>query len=145
MNRGLSLFAGLFLAIVPNVQAAELPRVYQPEKFGVKSDILIAQTARVRRVQFARGSNSATIRDSVIRGERNVYILGARARQTIRVNISSSQAQGGALFDVVSPDGVVLETGATTFEQELPASGNYRIVVGGSRGNASFSLNVSIK
>ena len=65
---------------------------------------------------------SATIRDSVIRGERNVYILGARARQTMRVNISSSQGQGGALFDVVSPDGVVLETGATTFEQELPAS-----------------------
>ncbi len=145
MNRGLLLFAGLFLAIVPNVQAAELPTVDRLEQSVVKSDILIAQTARSRRIQFARGSSSATIRDSVIRGERNVYILGARAGQTMRVNISSSQAQGGALFDVVSPDGVVLETGATTFEQQLPASGNYRIVVGGSRGNASFSLNVSIK
>ena len=137
MNRTLSLFAGIFLAIVPTVQAAEFPTSNR--------DILIAQTVRTRRVQFARGSNSATIRDSVIRGERNVYILGARKGQTMTVNIASSQAQGGALFDVVSPDGVVLETGATTFEQELPASGNYRIVVGGSRGNASFSLNVSIK
>lgn len=145
MNRSFSLFAGLFLAIVPNVQAVELPTVSNREQFSVKPDTLIAQTARTRRIQFARGSNSATIRDSVIRGERNVYILNARAGQTMTVNISSSQAQGGALFDVVSPDGVVMETGATTFEQQLPASGNYRIAVGGSRGNASFSLTVRIK
>lgn len=138
MNRVLSLFAGGFLAIVPIVQAAELPTVSN-------QDILIAQRARSRRIQFARGSNSTTIRDSVIRGERNVYILGARAGQTMGVQIVSTEAQGGALFDVVSPDGVVMETGATTFQQELPAAGNYRIVVGGSRGNASFTLNVTIQ
>ena len=144
MKRNLALFAGMLLAIVPSVQAGELS-TSNSTSVTQQRDILIAQTARSRRVRFPRGSSSTTIRDSVIRGERNVYILGARAGQTMRVNISSSQAQGGALFDVVSPDGVVMGTSIATFDEELPATGDYRIVVGGSRGNASFSLNVGIR
>ncbi len=145
MNRGLPLFACLFLAVVPNVQAAQVPTVYPSEQSGARADILLAQSARVRRLQFARGSNSITVRDSVVRGERNVYVLRARANQTMRVNITSSESQGGAIFDIISPDGVILENGAATFEEPLPVTGNYRIVVGGSRGNASYALNVSIK
>jgi hypothetical protein len=34
---------------------------------------------------------------------------------------------------------------ATTWEGELPANGDYVIAVGGTRGNASYSLEVSVK
>jgi hypothetical protein len=64
--------------------------------------------------------------------------------QTMAVTIDSSQEQGGALFDVISPNGEILTSGSASFRQVLPQSGDYRIIVGGSRGNASFSMTVSI-
>lgn len=106
---------------------------------------LIAQNARGRRIEFANNASSATVESSVVRGDRLVYMVGASRGQTMSINIDSTQAQGGALFTVISPDGTVLDMGVSSFSRELTRSGDYQISVSGSRGNASFSLTVGIR
>jgi hypothetical protein len=110
----------------------------------VDAPVAIAQTLRVRRISFANGANSTTINESVVRGERNVYLLDARQGQTLRITLNSTEAAGNALFDVISPDGAILESSTREFSRSLPTSGDYRVIVGGSRGNASFNMTISI-
>ncbi|NJL90538.1 MAG: hypothetical protein HC916_12675 [Coleofasciculaceae cyanobacterium SM2_1_6] len=117
---------------------------HNPNEIKISSPVLLAQ-ARGRRIEFASNASSATVEDSVVRGDRLVYLVGASRGQNMTINIASTQAQGGALFTVIAPDGTVLDMGVSSFSRELPRSGDYQISVGGSRGNASFSLTVEIR
>ena len=102
-----------------------------------------------KRVRFARGSNTAVVKGSVVRGERDTYILGARAGQTMTVRISA--LEDNAVFQIYRPGGKQTLKGAGEGEDakewsgRLPASGNYEIVVGGTRGNATYRLEVKIE
>lgn len=93
-------------------------------------------------VRFAPGGTSATIEGAAIRGERDVYRREASAGQTLEISVES--LENNAVFDLFGPDGATLETEATTTSTVLPAHGAYVIVVGGTRGNASYTLTVSI-
>jgi hypothetical protein len=106
--------------------------------------MLLAQNNRARRIEFASGASAATVSGSVVRGDRAIYAIRGDRGQTMAVTIDSNQEQGEALFDVISPNGEILTSGSATFRQALPQSGDYRIIVGGSRGNASFNMTVSI-
>ncbi|MEJ7576698.1 MAG: hypothetical protein WKF74_06815 [Pyrinomonadaceae bacterium] len=102
-----------------------------------------AQRGITQRLRFARGSSTAAVEDSVVRGTRNRYLLGARAGQTMIVRISS--LEDNAVFDVYAARGRKrLTTERTEWGGELPASGDYVISVGGTRGNASYRLEVEI-
>ena len=107
-----------------------------------------ADTAQApQRIRFARGSSSAVVRGAVARGERAVYLVGARAGQRMRVRVASPEKN--AVFQLYAPGGGALpgagETDdATAWSGDLPRSGDYRIVVGGTRGNASYALHVGI-
>lgn len=94
-------------------------------------------------VQFAPGSFGTTIVSAVIRGDRDVYILRALAGQ--RMTLSIGSMEDNAVFDVLSPGKRLLvdETKDATFA--LPDTGNYRVIVGGTRGNASYTLNIMIR
>ncbi len=101
-----------------------------------------------KRVRFAKGKSSVTLSNSVIRGERDTYILGAKAGQKMTVRITS--VEKNAVFQVRVPVGAYLEGAdemddATSVSATLPASGDYRIEVGGTRGNASYRLTISIR
>ena len=101
-----------------------------------------------KRVKFVRGKHSATVSNSVIRGEVDTYILGARAGQTMTVSITS--VEDNAAFQVEGPDGEYLpgagETDdATGVTAELPMNGDYKVIVGGTRGNATYKLPISIR
>ncbi len=102
-----------------------------------------------RRIRFARGSSSAVVEGAVPRGERAVYLVGARAGQQMRVRVVSPE--NNAVFQLHSPPkGAALrgagETDdATAWSGTLPRSGDYRVVVGGTRGNASYTLHVAIR
>jgi type II secretory pathway pseudopilin PulG len=101
-----------------------------------------------KRVRFAKDRSSVTLSNSVIRGERDTYILGAKTGQRMTVRITS--VEDNAVFQIESPDGTYLDNAgetddATSFSAALPENGDYRIVVGGTRGNASYRLTVSIK
>lgn len=101
-----------------------------------------------KRVKFAKGKHSATISGAVVRGDRDTYILGAAAGQTMTVGITSLEKN--AVFQIETPNGGYFDGAgemddAMSFTGELPRNGDYRIVVGGTRGNATYKLTVSIK
>jgi hypothetical protein len=101
-----------------------------------------------KRVKFAKGKSSTTISGAVIRGDRDTYILGAGVGQTMRVRITS--LEDNAVFQVMDDDGNYLsgageEDDATNWSGKLPWKGDYKIIVGGTRGNASYKLTVSIQ
>jgi hypothetical protein len=94
------------------------------------------------RVNFSPGSTSASLEGSVIRGERDEYLLGAQAGQQMTVRISS--LEDNAVFQIFEPGGNRPLAGAGEGDDargwsgELPTSGDYRIVVGATRGNANL-------
>jgi hypothetical protein len=102
-----------------------------------------------RRIRFARGSSSAAVEGAVLRGERAVYLVGARAGQQMRVRVASPEEN--AVFQLHAPGrgGTLRGAGetddATAWSGALPRTGDYRIVVGGTRGNASYTLHVAIR
>ena len=101
-----------------------------------------------KRVRFAKGRSSVTLSNSVIRGDRDTYILGAKTGQRIIVRVTS--LEDNAAFRIERANGEFLQGAgemddATSVTVRLPESGDYRIVVGGTRGNASYKLTISIR
>ena len=101
-----------------------------------------------KRIKFAKGKHSATVSNSVIRGEVDTYIAGAGAGQTMTVKVTA--LEDNAAFQIEGPDGEYLDGAGETddameFTGELPAKGDYKIIVGGTRGNATYKLTVMIK
>ena len=112
--------------------------------------VVPSATARTftERVRFARGRSSTTIKNAVVRGDRDRYLVGAKAGQRMTVRIRS--VEQNAVFQIQGPNGRFLrgaEEGqdATRWSGKLPAAGNYAIVVGGTRGNATYTLDVAIR
>lgn len=102
-----------------------------------------------KRVRFPRGANATTIAGSVIRGDRDRYLIGARAGQKMTVKISAEEQN--AVFQIYQPGNSKTLAGAgegqdaTDWSGSLPVTGDYTIVVGGTRGNATYKLNVKIE
>lgn len=103
---------------------------------------------KTQRVRFAKGRTTAVIRGAVVRGTRDRYILGARSGQTMIVHITSREKN--AVFTILGPDATALEgteegADATDWTGELPLNGDYSIWVGPLRGNATYTLEVTIR
>ncbi|HWP52644.1 MAG TPA: hypothetical protein VN476_00850 [Pyrinomonadaceae bacterium] len=109
---------------------------------------ILAQGVK-QKVRFARGSSSTTISGAVVRGDRDRYYIGAKQGQTMSVKITS--LEDNAVFQIFLPgeqealSGAGEEDDAMNWSGELPEDAEYVIVVGGTRGNASYKLTVSIK
>jgi hypothetical protein len=101
-----------------------------------------ASTAQGQRVEFSTGENSTVLENSVIRGERDIYLLNAEADQEMILEISS--LEDNAVFDVVAPDGLIIAQEETSDRFVLPQTGDYQIIVGGTRGNATYEITVEI-
>ena len=107
-------------------------------------------------VRFARGTSSAMLAGSIVRGERAAYSLGARAGQRMSLRITSDE--DNAVFQLYAPGARLTPEGvsgtalpgagegedARRWEGTLPKDGSYLIVVGATRGNASYRLDVTI-
>ena len=59
------------------------------------------------------------------------------------VNISSTE--NNAVFDIKAPNGRVLANEVRDWSGQLPADGKYRIVVGGTRGNATYKIRFAVR
>ena len=107
-------------------------------------------------IKFARGKSSKTIEGAVVRGDRDFYTFEAKAKQTLSVKITS--IENNAVFDLYAPgakikkvdgfyevDGKAMAEEQTSRKGVLPQSGKYLIVVGGTRGNATYKLTVAIR
>jgi hypothetical protein len=102
-----------------------------------------------KKVHFAKGTSSTTITGAVIRGDRDRYYVGAKKGQTMTVSIKSEE--DNAVFQIYlageqeSLPGAGDGDDAMKWSGELPADSEYVIVVGGTRGNASYTLTISVK
>ena len=106
------------------------------------------------RIKFKPDSNSVTLENGVVRGQRDEYVFRARPGQQLTVHISSIEDNAG--FEIH-----VHETGEpisyvepsdepSRWSGELPSLGpyafvDYAIVVKGTRGNATYKLTVTIR
>ncbi|MBD0267416.1 MAG: hypothetical protein ICV77_03885 [Cyanobacteria bacterium Co-bin8] len=106
------------------------------------SDLLEGVTLRPQQVQFEPGTSSAVLEGAVVQGERNVYRVDAQGGQQMFLDITS--LEDNAVFDVISPSGFVLERESTSGDVLLPQTGEYQVVVGGTRGNAAYTLKIDI-
>ena len=108
------------------------------ERLGVER--LGVEPLGVERIHFGRGGAPVTIRRSVLRGERDTYRFRARARQKLGVSITALEKN--AAFELLGPGkkplpGAGETDDATRWSGTLPANGDYSIVVGSRRGNAT--------
>lgn len=131
-------------ATLDQVDCQLVDPVFQSDSGLEASDLLDGATAIHRKdVAFAVGESSATVSNSVVRGERDVYRLGASGGQAMDLSITSLEQN--AVFDVVSPSGDILAQEAMNETLLLPHTGDYEVIVGGTRGNASYDLTIGIQ
>ena len=121
--------------------------------------LMILQTApivtaqRARRIQFARGRTTTILRGtlSARADARHVYLLRARAGQTLTAHITAS-GRGDAVFSIRAPSGTHVDEDhpiETDWSGELPQSGDYRITVFNPsahvRGLVRYTLEITIR
>src|SRR3954451_13491344 len=86
---------------------------------------------RVERVQFAKGAGSKAIKGQIAGYKGVVYVIGARAEQTLTVDLTTSN--GANYFNITAPAGdealFVGSTSGTNYKRTLPTTGDYRIQV----------------
>lgn len=101
----------------------------------------------VERIAFAPGAISGVVEGALVRGEERRYLLWAQAGQLMDVRVTS--LENNAVFQLYAPDGSALpgaEPGsdARAWSGTLPADGDQLIVVGSTRGNATYRLEVTV-
>ena len=101
-----------------------------------------------KRIKFPKGFSGVTLKGGVIRGDRDVYLLKAGKGQTMKVTITSTE--NNAVFQIYAPNTRALKGADETddamkWKGKLPLAGDYQIVVGGTRGNASYSIIVEVE
>ena len=101
-----------------------------------------------KRIKFAKGKSSAVLANSVIRGDEDTYLIRAKRGQKMSVTISS--VEKNAAFFIEKPGGAFLDNAGqgddqTIWKGTLPVNGDYKIIVAGTRGNATYKLSVTIK
>ena len=102
----------------------------------------VAHTSSNKKVEFPPGSNSTAVDDTVIRGTTKTYLLKARGGQVIDIQITSPEKN--AVFDIISPNGDSILKETFSWKGVLPETGDYQVVVGGTRGNATYNLAMEI-
>jgi hypothetical protein len=137
------------LTATPTGQATSLhatPPV-APTQASVATTTPSTAPAGPQRITFAPGTTTGNVEGAIVRGTEQRYVLGARSGQLMQVQVSALEQN--AVFSVFDPSGQPLagtEPGrdATDWSGTLPATGDYQITVGATRGNASFKLDVTI-
>ena len=102
----------------------------------------------ITRIKFAKGKSAATVRGAVLRDEMITYLVSASKGQRMKVVITSVE-RNASFWIQSAPDeflpGAGEEDDQTTWSGVLPVSGDYKIVVAPTRGNATYRMTVSVK
>jgi hypothetical protein len=89
-------------------------------------------------VALSSSDGARTFQGGVVRGDRVTYAVSGKQGQDLSLNLTS--LENNAVFDVVDPSGKVIKSEATSWLGSLSTKGNYKVIVGGTRGNASYTL-----
>ncbi len=103
----------------------------------------IANQVTTQAVFFEAGKSSTTVSHTVVRGDRDRYLITAQGGQQMDLSITSRE--NNAVFDVIAPSGIILGTEQSKQRLFLPDTGEYEIIVGGTRGNATYDLAIAIQ
>lgn len=101
-----------------------------------------------KRVKFEKGSSSIIYVGAVVRDDFDTYIIRANKYEDLNVSITS--VQNNAAFTIIDDKteeylkGAGEEDKAVDFTIELPRSGDYKILVKPTTGNASYKINISV-
>lgn len=97
-----------------------------------------------RRVQFKRGASSTTVQGKVSLALPDTYVVGARAGQTMTVQLT---APGKSVkFLVMTPTTRSLAAdNSRSWTGALPETGDYIILVDSDTRSATYSMTISIK
>ncbi|MCU0239221.1 MAG: hypothetical protein MUC29_07250 [Pyrinomonadaceae bacterium] len=95
-------------------------------------------------VKFAKGETSATFENGLVRGERRTYVVEAKKGQTMAVRIEAEEKN--AIFNITK-NGKIVDTAKETekWVGTLPSDGKYDVEVSGTRGNASYIIEISVE
>ena len=97
-----------------------------------------------RRVQFRRGSSSATVSGKVSIALPDTLLVGARAGQVMTVQLTSPAKS--VTFLVMSPVSTTLiADNARSWTGTLPETGDYHIIVGGDERGGTYTMTITIK
>jgi hypothetical protein len=101
-----------------------------------------------KRIRFAKGKTSATVRNSVLRDEVHYYLVNIRQGQNLSVKVTSLEKN--ASFRIMKPSGGYVDGAGemdepTAWSGTVSESGDYKIEVAPDRGNATYRLTVSVK
>lgn len=97
-----------------------------------------------RRLQFKRGTSSATVTGKVSIALPDTYLVGARAGQVMTVKLSAPRK--AVRFLVMSPTTRnLVADNARDWSGTLPETGDYYIIIDSDERNSTYSMTVSIK
>jgi hypothetical protein len=102
-------------------------------------------------LHFAQGKNSAIVSGDVVRGDRDVYLIRVHSGQLMSIGLSS--LEDNAAFDLLEPRArgsrkekdITGGSDITKWKGTLSKTGEYKIIVGGTRGNTSYKLQVTVQ
>ena len=123
---------------------ANTPPVQQPAaQAPAGATVLGARIAVDQTIRFDASPVDVTLNGAVISGERDRYSLQLMAGENLDVIVTSFE--GNAVFSIIGPDGNPLpgtEEGKDINNWAVPIAveGTYSIVVGSTRGNATYTL-----
>jgi hypothetical protein len=98
------------------------------------------------RVKFPKGRASTVLSGIANRFKGRVYVLGARAGQTMLMHLTSNKRD--VVFAVVNQCGDTLITQVTDWSGVLPSNCDYTIAVNdfsGKNGTAKYTLEITIR
>jgi hypothetical protein len=94
------------------------------------------------RVNFAKGSSTGTVQDTIAPSQLKHYLLQCGGGQSMTVRSQNSAVN----VRIVAPDGSTIgriPSGSSSWQGTLPSDGDYSVDVS-SPGNASFSIQVEV-
>ena len=123
--------------------SVNIPAGQTPTKSPAGQTVLGARIAKDQPIRFDTSPVNVTLNGAVINGERDRYTLGLMAGETLDVIVTSLEAN--AVFTIIGPDGNPLpgtEEGKDINNWSVPINveGTYSILVGPTRGNATYTL-----
>ncbi|MFB2877053.1 peptidoglycan-binding domain-containing protein [Floridanema aerugineum] len=118
---------------------ASLIRISLPDDLSPPANFNV----RSYRVIFASTTTSAIVNNAAVREDFDVYVVNARARQQLLLDITST-ANNAVVNAIVTPNNQQLIPDIDDILR-FPVSGDYLILIGKDSGNANYQLQVTIR
>jgi hypothetical protein len=111
------------------------------------------ESAKTERIRFAPGKSSTVVSGKISSGDEKTYLVGARAGQTMHVEIIEGGANNDVVLYIIAPNGSypMGKAGETPeydafWNGKLGQSGDYKIVLGAIESkNVNFKMSVEIR